>query len=101
MFNPQKGDLVKVCYDGKTRRAVDGIVKARRGFAILVEFVQWAEPQTLPVQNWFVRTSEDSFGGYLRVKDSFMRALVGTAGDWYSVFCPTMLAADGAESGGL
>jgi len=88
MFNPQKGDFVKVCYDGKWGRAVDGVVKARRGFAVLVEFTQWAEPQTAPVQNWFVRTSDDSFGGYLRVKDSLMRALVGTAGDWYSVLAP-------------
>ena len=95
MFDPKNGDTVIVCYDGKLGRAVAGTVKARRGFALSVEFVQWAEPQTKPVTNWFVRTSPESFGGFLRVKDSLMRMLVGTPGDWYSVFCPTTLALDG------
>ena len=86
MFNPQKNDKVLVCYDGKLGRASEGIVRMRRGFALLVEFTQWEEPQTLPVRCWFVRISPEAFGGYLRTRDSLMRLLVGTPGDWYSVF---------------
>jgi len=85
-FDTQKNDKVLVYYDGKLGRASEGIVKMRRGFAFLVEFIQWEEPQTTPVQCWFVHISPEAFGGYLHVKDSLMRLLVGTLGDWYSVF---------------
>lgn len=82
-FNPKAGDVVLVCYDGKLARAVSGVVKARRGFALSVEFTQWNRPES--ITSWFVRTSPDSFGGYTRTDDSTMRVFVGTPGDWYSV----------------
>lgn len=86
MFEPKKNDVVNVCYDGKLGRKVEGKVISRKGFAVLVEFIEWASDSHKKVQNWFVRTSPDSFGGYLRVPDSFMKTLVGTPGDWYSVY---------------
>lgn len=82
-FNPKAGDVVLVCYDGKLARAVSGVVKARRGFALSVEFVQWNRQES--VTSWFVRTSPDGFGGYVRANESVMRSLAGTPGDWYSI----------------
>ena len=97
LFDPKKGDKVAVCYDGKLSRAVEGVVKKRRGFALLVEFKEWASrPNDNTVQNWFVRLSPYSFSGYLRVDDSLMKMMVGTPGDWYSVFSGEYLMGEGA-----
>jgi hypothetical protein len=85
-FNPSKGDLVYVCYDGKIGRKKIGTIKQRRGFAILVEFTPWCEEDKKSVECWFVRKNDQAFGGYLRIKDSLMKNLFGTPGDWYSVF---------------
>lgn len=82
-LNPKKGDLVSVCYDGKWGRAAIGKVLQRRGFAIQVEFPEYAEEEWLTA--WFVRTSPTSFGAFADVKKSIMRSLYGLKGDWYTV----------------
>jgi len=85
-FNPKEGDLVRVCYDGKSGRAVVGKILKRRGFAIQVEFKDWVEQE--PSTNWFIRISQWAFGGHLRSKHSLMNKLFGKScpGDWYSVY---------------
>jgi len=83
MFDPKKGDFVSVCYDAKWGRARRGKVIQRRGFAILVEFPEYNKNV---VTAWFVRTSSDSFGAFVKVEESLMRAMFGLKGDWYSVF---------------
>jgi len=90
-FDPKKGDKVLVCYDGKKGRATVGEVLQRRGFAIQVEFKAWIDKWT--VVGWFVRRSDQSFGGYLKSQESLMAAAFGRPGDWYSVF--KMEAKDG------
>jgi hypothetical protein len=85
-FNPLKDDLVYVCYDGKIGRKKIGTVKQRRGFAILVEFVPYDSEGERLVECWFIRRSDQSFGGYLKSDDSLMKSMFGTKGDWYSVF---------------
>lgn len=87
-FNPVKGETVSVCYDGKSGRAVDGVVLQRRGFALQVRFKEWTNPNGKAHDSWFVRTRPNSFGGYLRTKDSLMNMMFGKEcpGDWYSVF---------------
>jgi hypothetical protein len=85
-FDPKAGDIVRVCYDGKHGRCSEGKVLKRRGFAIQVEFLEWLEKEKPPVTCWFIRRTEYSFGGYLRVKDSLMKMAFGVPGDWYSVF---------------
>jgi len=88
-FNPKKNDKVLVCYDGKLGRSSEGVVLKRRGFALLVEFKEWEPLCDTPEQSvkcWFVRISKRAFGGYLRKRDSFMQKLVGTPGDWYSIY---------------
>ena len=85
-FEPKVGDKVSVCYDGKRGRDTDGVVFKRRGFVVQVEFIPWAGNGKKKHRNWFVRTYPTAFGGYLRGEDSLMRLLVGTPGDWYSVY---------------
>jgi hypothetical protein len=85
MFNPKKGEEVYVCYDGKWGRKVTGTVVCRRGFAIKVKFNEWAEP-TNEIISWFVRTSDTSFGAFVKVNESLMKMMFGTKGDWYSVY---------------
>lgn len=84
-FDPAIGDNVRVCYDGKSGRAVQGVVVDKGQFAILVEFKEWAEDNP-PVKCWFKRHTKQSFGGYCQSPDSLMGALFGTPGDWYSVY---------------
>ena len=84
MFDPKKQDSVFVCYDGKWSRRMVGLVHKRRGFALQVEFPTYAEKNM--VINWFVRTSPNSFGGYVRLHNSLMKKMFGLPGDWYSVF---------------
>ncbi len=84
-FDPKQGDRVRVCYDGKRGRAVPGVVIKRRGFAVQVEFREWAEDNP-PVTCWFTRQNDLAFGGYFRCPDSLMKMAFGTPGDWYSVF---------------
>ncbi len=82
-LNPKKGDLVSVCYDSKWGRAKIGKVLQRRGFAIQVEFEEYASNNTLVA--WFVRTSPTSFASFVKVKKSLMAYLFGLPGDYYAV----------------
>lgn len=86
MFNPKKGQIVKVCYDGKICRAVKGEILQRRGFVIQVKFKRWNEDTEVTM--WFKRITNKSFGGYLRTSDSLMNILFDDKcpGDWYSVY---------------
>lgn len=86
-FSPKKGDKVWVCYDGKASRAVDGLVLQHRGFAIQVQFDQYVGDEK-NIKQWFVRTSNESFGAYVSVEKSIMRGLFGLPGDWYSILEP-------------
>ena len=83
-FHPKKDDTVLVCYDGKLRRGTEGTVLISRGFAIKVRFKLYAEDNI--VENWFVRISDEVYGGYVRQAEiSFMRCVLGLPGDWYLV----------------
>ena len=84
-WKPKNGELVDVCYDGKSGRAVSGIVIAGRGFAIQVIFHRYDYPEQ-EVKMWFIRQGAQYFGGYLRAKDSIMYNFLGCPGDWYSVY---------------
>jgi hypothetical protein len=89
-WTPKVGDKVRVCYDGKLGRCEEGTVLETKGFAVKVRYIPWAaDPGQGEVEQWFVRHNENAFGGYLRepkIDFSLMRALVGTPGDWYSVY---------------
>ena len=78
-FHPKKDDTVLVCYDGKLRRGTEGTVLISRGFAIKVRFKLYAEDNI--VENWFVRISNEAYGGYVRQVET-----LGLPGDWYSVY---------------
>ena len=88
-FNPKKNDIVYVCYDGKLGRKVEGVVLINRGFAIKVRFKLWVEKEI--VEQWFVRVSDEAYGAYVRQEGSLMKALMGTPGDWYSVYAKEVL----------
>jgi hypothetical protein len=83
-LNPKKGDLVSVCYDGKWGRAVIGKVIQKRGFAIQVEFSEYANEKHI-VKAWFVRTSNKSFSAFVKVENSIMKTLFNLPGDYYKV----------------
>jgi hypothetical protein len=84
-FDPEIGDEVRVCYDGKSGRAVKGLVVDKRPSEIQIEFCEWAADNP-PVKCWFLRQTKESFGGYLETPNSLMKALFDTPGDWYSVY---------------
>ncbi len=83
-FNPQKDDIVYVCYDGKMGRCVKGKVLDTAEDEVLVEFDEWSG-EGKGIQHWFKRESENHFGGFVPVKESLMKMLFGSEGDWYSV----------------
>lgn len=82
-FHPKKDDIVSVCYDGKLSRRTRGKVLMSRGFAIKVRFKLYAEK--IEVENWFVRISDEAYGGYVREGQGLM-PWMGFPGDWYSVY---------------
>jgi hypothetical protein len=88
-FNPEIGDTVRVCYDGKSGRAVKGVVLNKNSSAIQVEFKEWAGNDNM-VKCWFSRITKESFGGYLEAQHSLMKALFDLPGDWYSVYQNTV-----------
>jgi len=64
---------------------VKGTVLQHRGFAILVEFNEWAEENN-KVKAWFVRTSPRSFSAFVKVENSLMKMMWGLKGDYYCAF---------------
>jgi len=85
IFDPRPGETVRVCYDGKAGRAVPGKVLKRRKNKIQVEFCEWAENNP-PITWWFERQNDQSFGSFVNVEQSLMKAAFGCPGDWYSVY---------------
>ena len=55
-----------------------------------MKFDEWAGDHK-DIKQWFVRTSSESFGAWLRLSESFMRYALGLPGDWYSVYNPVYL----------
>lgn len=89
-WEPQIGEEVYPCYDGKWGRAVHGIVVAVDEDKIQVRMDQWAgdEKNLTP---WFKRESEYHFGGFVDIQDSLMRKMFGLKGDWYSILPKKLL----------
>lgn len=83
-FNPKIGDKVRVCYDGKSGRAVIGKVTDSKNDHVRVQFQEWAGDYIL--QSWFSRHTDKSFGAFVSVPESLMRSAFGCPGDWYSVY---------------
>lgn len=86
---------VRVCYDGKGGRCTIGRAISF-GFFKVVTFIPWGElvddPGAAPVTHLFPLRGYSRFdhrllyGGWLRSKNSLMRRMFGTPGDWYSVY---------------
>jgi hypothetical protein len=90
-FNPQVGDHVAVCYDGKVARATRGIVQEvdAEQDRILVRFHLYATQSPVEVEHWFPRDSEsyyEAYGGEVPSEHSLMEKMFGMEGDWYSVY---------------
>ena len=85
-WKPAKGELVYPCYDGKWGRAVHGEVVRTLffGMFIQVQMDEWAGDER-GLKPWFRRKSDRHYGGFVKVRDSLMRAWFGLPGDWYSV----------------
>jgi len=82
-IKPKVGDLVSVCYDGKWGRVSIGKVLKTRGFAVQVEFPQYAAIRKT-LTSWFIRTSDQSFATYAKDIDcSIHRDLLGLSGEYY------------------
>jgi len=84
-----------VCYDGKHSRKVPGVFLFNFFNLVgVVKFKEWASDEDKLVSlfvwkqplNWKHPFQNFSFGGYLKTKNSFMKAFFGLPGDWYSVF---------------
>ncbi len=89
---PNKGDEVRVCYDGKWGRGTPGTVKTRRGFALQVEYIPWgADDKSAAVSQWFTHIYDEMdnewyYGGWLRCDNALMPLLFSAPGDWYAVY---------------
>ena len=87
MFNPNVGDYVVVCYDGKLYRQTTGkVIEKQSDNKINVKFIRWADMKDESVNNWFERTGNDGFGSIFKDSESLGAIAYGEEGDWYSVF---------------
>ena len=85
MWKPEVGEEVAACYDGKSGRATAGTVIEAAEDSIRVKFKRWDDPEQV-LEHVFPRHNEICFGDYVPVEESLMEMMVGSCGDWYSIF---------------